>query len=61
MRIRIRTKKRREKVIDTLKTSCAGVGGLALTFMEWLPDIVRLGIGIATLAYMIVKLRKEMK
>ena len=48
-------------MIDTLKTSCAGVGGLALTFMEWLPDIVRLGIGIATLAYMVVKLRKEMK
>ena len=48
-------------MLDTLKTSCAGVSGLALTFMEWLPDLVRLGIGIATLAYMIVKLRKEMK
>ena len=48
-------------MLDTLKTSCAGVGGLVLTFMEWLPDLVRLGIGIATLAYMIVKLRKEMK
>ena len=47
-------------MLDTLKTSCAGVGGLALTFREWLPDLVRLGIGIATLAYMIVKLRKEM-
>ena len=48
-------------MLDTLKTSCACVGGLVLTFMEWLPDIVRLGIGIATLAYMVVKLRKEMK
>ena len=48
-------------MIDTLKTSCAGVGGFVLTFMEWLPDMIRLGIGIATLAYMIVKLRKEMK
>ena len=48
-------------MLDTLKTSCAGVGGLVLTFMEWLPDLVRLGIGIATLGYMIVKLRKEMK
>ena len=47
-------------MLDTLKTSCAGVGGLALTFMEWLPDLVRLGIGIATLAYMIVSLKKEM-
>ena len=48
-------------MIDTLKTSCAGVGGFALTFMEFIPDIVRLGIAVATLAYMIVKLRKEMK
>ena len=48
-------------MIDTLKTSCAGVGGFALTFMEWIPDIVRLGIAVATLAYMIVKIKKEMK
>jgi hypothetical protein len=52
-------KKRRKKVIDTLKTSCAGVGGLALTFMEWLPDMVRLGIGIVTFAYMVLKFKKE--
>ncbi len=48
-------------MLDTLKTSCAGVSGFALTFMEWIPDIVRLGIAIATLAYMIIKLKKEMK
>ena len=47
-------------MIDTLKTSCAGVGGLALTFMEWLPDMVRLGIGIVTLAYMVLKFKKEL-
>ena len=46
-------------MIDTLKTSCAGVGGLALTFMEWLPDMLRLGIGIVTFAYMVFKLKKE--
>ena len=54
-------KKKEKRVIDTLKTSCAGVGGFALTFMEWIPDVVRLGIAIATLAYMIVKIKKEMK
>lgn len=48
-------------MIDTLKTSCAGVGGLFLTFMEFLPDMIRLGIGIATFAYMVIKLKKEMK
>ena len=46
-------------MIDTLKTSCAGVGGLALTFMEWLPDMLRLGIGIVTFAYMVLKFKKE--
>ena len=48
-------------MIDTLKTSCAGVGGLFLTFMEFLPDMIRLGIGIATFAYMVIKLKKAMK
>ena len=48
-------------MIDTLKTSCAGIGGLALTFMEWIPDVVRLGIGVVTFIYMFMKLRKEMK
>ena len=48
-------------MIDTLKTSSAGVGGLVLTFMEWIPDKVRLGIGIVTLAYMMFKLIKAMK
>ena len=54
-------KKRRKKVIDTLKTSCAGVGGFVLTFMEWLPDMIRLGIGIVTIAYMVLKIKKELK
>ena len=48
-------------MIDTLKTSCAGVGGVFLTFWEFLPDMIRLGIGIATFAYMVIKLKKEMK
>ena len=48
-------------MLDTLKTSCAGIGGLALTFMEFIPDMLRIGIGLGTLAYMFVKLRKEMK
>ena len=48
-------------MLDTLKTSCAGIGGLALTFMEFIPDMLRIGIGLITLAYMFVKLRKEMK
>ena len=48
-------------MLDTLKTSCAGVGGFALTFMEWIPDIVRLGILIATFIHIVIKIRKELK
>jgi hypothetical protein len=48
-------------VLDTLKTSCCGLGGLALTFMEAIPDVLRVLIAAVTLVYMIVKLRKEMK
>tara|TARA_R100000005_G_C4898333_1_gene141732 strand:+ start:286 stop:432 length:147 start_codon:yes stop_codon:yes gene_type:complete len=48
-------------VLDTLKTSCCGIGGFAVTFMEFIPDVLRVGIAVVTLAYMIVKLRKEMK
>ena len=48
-------------MIDTLKTSSAGVGGLVLTFMEWIPDIARVAIGAVTLAYMVFKLIKAMK
>ncbi len=48
-------------MIDTLRTSGAGVGGLVLTFMEWIPDMVRLGIGGVTLVYMVFKLIKAMK
>ena len=48
-------------MIDTLKTSCAGIGGLALTFMEWIPDIARVAIGAVTLAYMVFKLIKAIK
>jgi len=48
-------------VLDTLKTSCAGIGGFTLTFMDWIPEMIRIGIGVVTLAYMFMKLRKEMK
>ena len=48
-------------MLDTLKTSCAGIGGFALTFMEFIPEMLRIGIAAVKLAYMIMKLRKEMK
>jgi len=47
--------------IDTLKTTGTGVGGWWLSVSGWLPDIVSLLVGIATLVYLILKIAKELK
>ena len=49
-----------ESVVDTVKTTSIGVGGIWMSFWEVFPDIVRLGVGVATLVYLIIKIRKEM-
>ena len=50
-----------EGIIDTLKTTGAGVSGWWLSIRGWLPEIVSLGVGIATLIYLIIKIYKELK
>tara|TARA_R110002020_G_scaffold226710_1_gene437165 strand:- start:308 stop:460 length:153 start_codon:yes stop_codon:yes gene_type:complete len=44
---------------DTLITISQGAGGVALSFWEVLPDMLRLGILIATLAHIILKIIKD--
>ena len=44
---------------DTLITISQGAGGVALSFWEVLPDMVRLGILVATLAHILVKIVKD--
>ena len=48
-------------MIDTLMTTGAGVSGWWLSISGWLPEVVSLGVGIATLVYLIIKIRKELK
>ena len=48
-------------MIDTLKTTGAGMGGWWLSISGWLPGVVSLSVGIATLVYLIVKIKKELK
>ena len=48
-------------MIDTLKTTTTGIGGFWLSMWNILPDIVSLAVGIATLTYMIIKIKKELK
>ena len=46
--------------LDTLKTTTIGVSGFWISFWEILPDMVRLGVGVATLVYLIIKIIKEL-
>ena len=41
---------------DSLITIAQGAGGVALSFWEVLPDMLRLGILIATLVHIIIKI-----
>ena len=44
--------------LDTLKTIGVGVGGMGVTWIEWLPPVVRGAVGIATFVYICVKTYK---
>lgn len=45
-------------MLDTLKTAGAGVSGLAITWLEWLPIVVRILVGMATFFYLCLKIYK---
>ena len=47
-------------IADTLKTSGVGMGGWWLSVNGWLPEVVSLSVGVATLLYLIIKIRKEL-
>ncbi len=49
--------------VDTLKSAIIGGGGMSIQFMEMLPEMIRLGVGIATIVYFVYKIqliRKEL-
>ena len=48
-------------ILETLKTEGIGIGGWWLSISGWLPGLVSLGVGIATLIYLIIKIKKELK
>jgi len=50
--------------LDSLKSAVIGSSGLGIQFMDFLPEIVKLGVGIVTIVYFLYKialLRKELK
>tara|TARA_Y100000034_G_scaffold133963_1_gene201072 strand:- start:1183 stop:1332 length:150 start_codon:yes stop_codon:yes gene_type:complete len=48
-------------MLDTLKTTGTGMGGWWLSISGWLPEVISLGVGVATLIYLIIKIKKELK
>ena len=49
------------KMLDSLKTVSAGVTGIGITWVEWLPVAVRVAVGIATFVYICAKAYNEIK
>tara|TARA_Y100001938_G_scaffold145641_1_gene222743 strand:+ start:8849 stop:8998 length:150 start_codon:yes stop_codon:yes gene_type:complete len=48
-------------MVDSLKTVTAGASGVTITWLEFLPMMVRVAVGIATFVYICVKIYKEIK
>ena len=49
--------------VDTLKSAIIGGGGMSIQFIDMLPEIVRLGVGLITIIYFVYKIaliRKEL-
>ena len=49
-----------EGMLDTLKTAGAGVTATWINCFKVLPEVVSVAVGIATLIYLIIKIRKEL-
>ena len=47
-------------MVDTLKTVSVGAGGFGVQFMSMLPEMVRVGVGLATIVYIVIRVYKEM-
>ena len=48
-------------IFETLKTETIGISGWWLSISGWLPGLISLSVGIATLIYLIIKIKKELK
>ncbi len=48
-------------MIDSIKPLLAGVGGVTVTWLEWLPIVIRVLVGLATFIYICVRIYKELK
>ena len=50
--------------VDTLKSAVIGGGGMTVQFLDMLPEMIRVGVGVATIVYFVYKIvliRKQIK
>ena len=50
-----------ETAKDTIIMAGKGGGAIALSMWEVLPDFIRLGILVATLVHIVIKIKKDLK
>ena len=48
-------------VIDTLKTTGIGGTSFIVQCIDYIPEIVRVLVGIVTIVYLIVQIRKDLR
>tara|TARA_R110002020_G_scaffold134947_1_gene301321 strand:+ start:57 stop:206 length:150 start_codon:yes stop_codon:yes gene_type:complete len=47
-------------MLDTLRTTTAGMCGSWVCATNMLPELISMGVAIATLVYLIIKIKKEL-
>ena len=48
-------------MVDSLKTVAVSATGIGVTWIEWLPVVVRVAVGVVSFVYICVKIRNELK
>tara|TARA_Y100001951_G_C11097179_1_gene159968 strand:+ start:381 stop:530 length:150 start_codon:yes stop_codon:yes gene_type:complete len=48
-------------MIDTLKTASVGGGGFVVQFLDMVPELVKVCVGLMTIVYLGMKVYKELK
>ncbi len=48
-------------MIDSAKTMAVSVTGIGVTWIDWLPVVVRVAVGLASLVYLFLKIHNELK
>ena len=48
-------------MIDSLKAMAVSITGIGGTWIEWLPVVIRVLVGVASLVYLVIKIHNKLK